>query len=156
MPRGALNARQREAIQSYLALSRELFVELDRRLQSAAGLSTADWELIVQLLDAGAEGERPTALAARTGWPTSRVAHQVRRMEQRSLVDRCAHPEDGRGRLVRLTPEGRRRGLLAAPVVDRSLRELVVDALAADQLREWGLACRSVLERVRSSAPQNT
>ena len=107
MPRGALNARQREAIQPYLALSRELFVELDRRLQSAAGLSTADWELIVRRLDAGADGERPTVLAARTGWPTSWVVHQARRMEQRRLVDRCAQPEDGRGRLVRLTPEGR-------------------------------------------------
>lgn len=150
----SLSTQQRQAIESYLALSRELFLELERRLQAASGLSTADWELIVHLLDAGEAGQRPTELAANAGWPTSRVAHQLRRMERRALVERCAHPEDGRGRIVRLTAEGRRRGLAAAPVVDGSLRELVVGALAGDQLIAWGAACQRVLDRVRRTAPE--
>lgn len=139
------------ALEAYLALARELFVTLERRTLGAGGLSFPDWELAAVLADADASGLRPSELAERAHWPSSRVAHQVRRMENRGLVERLPHPDDGRGKLVRLTREGRRATDEVFPVFVDSVRTLIVDAMSPHELDVWGERCRAILDRVRAS-----
>ncbi|HOQ53805.1 MAG TPA: MarR family winged helix-turn-helix transcriptional regulator, partial [Micropruina sp.] len=49
------------------------------------------------------------------GWESSRLAHQLRRMERRGLVQRRPATDDARGTLVSITDEGRARIVAAAP-----------------------------------------
>jgi DNA-binding MarR family transcriptional regulator len=98
---------------AFLDLWRALGTGMERQLASV-GVSAADYQLLAPLADADA-GMRPRDLCVATGWDRSRVAHQIRRMEERGLVERDAVAEDARGVIVRLTENGRDTLLRAAP-----------------------------------------
>src|SRR5919197_4183036 len=92
------------------------------------------------------EGTRLTELAARADMTHQSMSELVATLERRGWVQRTPDPTDGRARLVRLTPEGRRltaRGLHHINEIeaawqarwrdagyDGQLREVLVDAIA--------------------------
>jgi len=53
-----------------------------------------------------AEGVRPTILAQRSGVTKQAMTQLVRELEARGYVERATDPADGRGSIIRLTPEG--------------------------------------------------
>jgi DNA-binding MarR family transcriptional regulator len=71
-----------------------------------------------------AAGTRPTELARRAGITPQAMAEIVRYLEGRGYVQRNPEPTDGRGRIVTLTPLGRK----ASDVARRAF---------ADLEREW-------------------
>lgn len=135
-----LTPMQGRAWSAYFDLSRELFTALERRVQAAGAVSVADLELLVPLRAADPGGLRAKELGERAGWETSRVSHQLRRMERRGLVARRPDPADGRGTLVALTPLGRAACDAAEPALHAGVCSLLLDHLDADELE--------VLERV--------
>ncbi|MBK8447918.1 MAG: winged helix-turn-helix transcriptional regulator [Micropruina sp.] len=78
-------------------------------------LSHADYAVLVALSGGDADGIRVGRLRDWIGWESSRLAHQLRRMEQRGLVVRRPATDDARGTLVTITDEGRERIVAAAP-----------------------------------------
>ena len=105
MELGWLDERDQQAWWALLDLWRALGSGMERQLASV-GVSSADYQLLAPLA-AASRGLRPRDLTAATGWDRSRVAHQLRRMEHRGLVERENLAGDGRGVIVRLTPSGR-------------------------------------------------
>jgi DNA-binding MarR family transcriptional regulator len=59
------------------------------------------------------EGTRPTELARRAGVTPQATAEFVRYLEERGYVERVPDPTDGRARLVKLTPKGKRAAAAA-------------------------------------------
>jgi DNA-binding MarR family transcriptional regulator len=74
--------------QAYRDFSRDLQRAFDRQLERDAGLSGADYALLVPLPEARDGVVRMRGLGQSVGWDRSRLSHQVRRMEQRGLVVR--------------------------------------------------------------------
>jgi DNA-binding HxlR family transcriptional regulator len=108
--------------------------EITTRLE-AAGFANCppSFHPIFENLDP--EGTRLTILAARTGLTHQSVGEVVAELERRGFVERVADPVDGRARLVRLTPEGRR--LVRAAVA-------AIRAIERDWTTRWhthGLTC---------------
>jgi DNA-binding MarR family transcriptional regulator len=64
-------------------------------------------------------------------------------LEARGMVERVAHPNDGRARCVSLTPKGR-RALKRMFEVSQSIRTRILEALGPDQV----ISLRSLLECV--------
>jgi DNA-binding MarR family transcriptional regulator len=87
--------------------SRAMTEEITERLE-AAGFpdSPARHHPVFENIDAG--GTRLTVLAARAGLTHQAMGEVVAQLERRGLVERIPDPSDGRARLVRLTPEGRK------------------------------------------------
>lgn len=80
--------------------------EVGRGLRSA-GLSESEFTVLAHLVTAGTP-VRPTDCSASIGWDSSRLAHQLGRLERRGLIVRTHEPErDGRVTAVGLTTEGR-------------------------------------------------
>lgn len=90
---------------------------LDRDLAAAGcGLDLREYDLLVQLAEAGPAGLRLRDLAARALISPSNVTRRVEALDRRGLVARRPDPEDGRGVIAALTPDGRRALRRAAAV----------------------------------------
>jgi DNA-binding MarR family transcriptional regulator len=129
-----LDAREQRAWRGYLAMQSQLQATLHRRLQADAGLSLADFDVLVALSDRADGPVRAGELAAVLQWEKSRLSHHLARMERRGLVAREDCPDDARGAFVLLTDTGRRAQEAAAPAHVAAVRELVFDGLAPEQV----------------------
>jgi DNA-binding MarR family transcriptional regulator len=113
----------------WLQLNARLNATLQREMQDDSGLSSADFEVLVNLTDNPDGRVRVTDLASRMLWERSRLSHHVTRMEGRALVQKVECKEDGRGAWVVITPSGRTAIEKAAPGHVETVRRLVFDAL---------------------------
>src|SRR5947199_425711 len=127
---GWLDERERRLWQSYRDLTRELQRAFDRQLERDAGLSGAEYAILVPLSEAADSLVRMRELGTGLGWDRSRLSHQVRRMENRGLVAREECVDDGRGAMVRLTAAGRAAIEAAAPQHVATVRRYFFDQLS--------------------------
>jgi DNA-binding MarR family transcriptional regulator len=106
-----------------------LSYEVNRRLQAENDLSTADYDVLSELV--GSPGERlPIGiLANKIGWERSRVSHHVKRMAKRSLVTSTPAATDRRVTEVSLTSTGRRVLAEAAPAHVAQVKRLFFGGL---------------------------
>jgi DNA-binding MarR family transcriptional regulator len=112
-----------------------LDLQLARDLNRDSGLSEADYD-VLSTLSESPDGEwRAGDLAARLLWSTSRLAHQVRRMEERGLVERRSSPDDGRGAVVALSGGGWSTLKDAAAPHVASVRRNLIDLLSPAEMR---------------------
>ena len=124
-----LDDRETRLWQAYRDLTRDLQRAFDRQLERDAGLSGADYALLVPLSEARDGVVRMRELGTAVGWDRSRLSHQVRRMEQRGLAAREECADDGRGLMVRLTEDGRAAIKAAAPQHVETVRRYFFDQL---------------------------
>lgn len=141
-----LNEDEQRMWREWMALDAELLATLNREMQAQAGLSTPDYQVLVVLTESEQGRSRVSDLAAALQWERSRVSHHVTRMEKRDLVSRRGCPDDGRGAFVRITETGRAAIERAAPDHVRTVRDLVFDALSADEVARLG----EIFERLRA------
>lgn len=126
--------------------------EVGRGLQEDAGLSEQEFTVLAHLAEAGG-GARPSECAQSIGWDSSRLAHQLGRMERRGLVART--PEtggDGRASRAALTEAGRAAHRRAVGPHLRAAKRWFADALTAAQL----VALGEVLSALEENAAKVT
>jgi DNA-binding MarR family transcriptional regulator len=114
---------------SFTTMHRRLSLALDRQLQRDAGISQADFGVLITIFDSPDRRLRVGELAAALAWEKSRVSHQVSRMETRGLLERTTCPDDGRATWISLTHDGRRTVLGAIRGHAAAIRELFLDQL---------------------------
>ena len=134
----------------WLRLNAELPGVLHRELQTDAGLSLSDFEVLVTLTDTAEGRVRVTDLARALSWERSRVSHHVTRMERRGLVERSECRDDGRGAWVVLTEQGRSAIERAAPGHAATVRRLIFDDLTPEELTVMTGVIDRVLTRLRT------
>ena len=132
---------------AYLQMHRAIERAVERQL-SDEGLSTADYELLVALSEAPDGVLRVRDLGNGVGWDRSRLAHQLRRMEQRGLVRRFDCPTDARGTMVALNGPGRELLEAAAPGHVATVRGSFVDLLDAGEME----TLTTIAEKVTAAA----
>ena len=103
---GTLTSEQQRAWLAYMRVQLRLNYEMNRELQADSNLSLADYDVLNALRYAPGGRMRITALAARIGWERSRVSHQVRRLQQRGLVESRQAPADRRATEITITDQG--------------------------------------------------
>lgn len=100
---------------AYMRLQQRLGYEMNRQLQADSDLSRADYDVLNALSGVPDECMQVSALAAQIGWERSRLSHHARRMESRGLIHCSLATHDRRATEIRLTPDGRRAIVAAAP-----------------------------------------
>jgi DNA-binding MarR family transcriptional regulator len=123
---------------AFLDASRQLLAELDRQLQRDAGISMADYELLVRLSEAPEHRLRMAELAEVTLFSRSRLSHAVSRLELAGWVVRTACVEDGRGLFAQLTEDGQAKLAEAAPGHVAAVRASLLDVLSPEEFRQLG------------------
>jgi DNA-binding MarR family transcriptional regulator len=92
-------------------MMRVLWLEVRDRIHQAfaeEGYDDVRAEHLAVLQHPGPDGQRPSALAARSGMSRQAINHLVSHLEQAGYVERYTDPPDGNTRLLRLTERGRR------------------------------------------------
>ncbi len=118
----------------YVKNAARVLAVLDRDLRRRHGISGSDYEVLHHLSEAPAEHLRIGDLAQLVADSNSRMSHRIDRLAGRGLVARHATADDGRGRVIQLTAEGRQVLERAAPEHVALVRRLFVDALTPDEL----------------------
>jgi DNA-binding MarR family transcriptional regulator len=145
-----LSDEEQRTWRSFLGATRMLFEQLDRELQRDAGMTHADYEILVRLSEAPGRSLRMGDLAERTGSSRSRLSHAVAGLEADGWVrrDRCS--TDGRGAVAVLTAKGAAVLRDAAPGHVLGVRRHLFDQLGPNQQR----ALRSLSEAVLAHLEQ--
>lgn len=130
-----LSAEQERAWRRYRRMRTLLDLQIARDLRRDSGLSEADYDVLSTLSESPDGSWRAREFAERLMWSTSRLAHQIGRMEQRGLVERRATDEDGRGAVVTLTDHGQATLRAAAPHHVESVRRHFIGLLTPAEIR---------------------
>ena len=135
-----LTDEQQRSWRAYLMGSARLTEALTRQLESEAGVSLSEYEILVRLSEVPGRTLRMSELAASLVHSRSRLTHTVSRLERRGLVRRESCLADGRGVNCVMTDAGYALLDCSAPGHVRAVRAHLVDVLSADQLRALGEA----------------
>ena len=147
-----LDETEQRAWRAFVAMQGRLTAALHRQLQVDAGMSIADYEVLVNLTEAPGGRLRPYELQRRLLWEQSRVSHHLVRMQRRGLVDREACDDDGRGAFVVVTAAGRAALEAAAPGHVAAVRRLFFDDLTPEEVALVERLASRVVERVDAAA----
>ena len=146
-----LSDREMYAWIGYRRMRLLLDLALQRDLTSHSGLSEADYDVLSNLTEAGDQRMRLTDLARHMRWSTSRLSHQITRMQERGLVDREECADDGRGSMLVLTPAGLAAIAAAAPGHLASVRKHFIDLLTPEEIEALGALTHRVVARLQAS-----
>lgn len=133
--RGDRGRATAEQIGAWRALARA-FAGATRAQEAAlrgSALDLSEYDVLVTLARAPAEGMRPSDLADRVLLTKSGMTRLLQRLDERGLVARHACPLDRRGQYVAMTPAGRHLLRRAAPALLRGLAAALAP-LSADDL----------------------
>ena len=147
-----LDEREARLWRTWLRLNQELPSVLEEQINRDAGLSGADYAILVPLSEAPDGMLRSRELGRQILWDRSRLSHHVSRMEQRGLVGREECVEDGRGAMVRMTDAGRAAIEGAAPGHVAATRRYFFDLLTDGEVD----TLTSVFERVLANLDRRT
>ena len=143
-----LSETEQNAWRGLLAMTSRLDAYLNRQLHEQAGLSLADYDVLVPLSEDPDSRLRIGALAELLGWDRSRLSHHLARMQKRGLVRRQECDSDRRGAFAILTDVGRSAITMAAPAHADTVRRVVFDGLDAGQVATLQQVSDEVLRRL--------
>jgi DNA-binding MarR family transcriptional regulator len=123
--------------------------EVGRDLWSDAQLSDAEFTVLAHLQSAGTAGVRPTDCARTIGWDSSRLSHQLRRLQKRGFVAKSPGGGDGRAVLISATPAGTAAYRRAIGPHLRAAQRWFADALTPDALAGLSSALDALLDHAR-------
>jgi DNA-binding MarR family transcriptional regulator len=146
-----LDDEQQAAWRSFAGATIKLRWALECQLQQDAGLSFIEYHVLARLSENPGNTMRMSGLAEVTDSSLSRLSHLMKRLERRDLVRREPDPTDGRYINAILTDAGWRLLVDSAPAHVAKVRELVIDALTPDQLRQLRIVSERIVERIGSS-----
>lgn len=143
-----LDEREARLWRIWLRLNQELPSVLEEQITRDAGLSGADYAVLVPLSESPDGMCRARELGREILWDRSRLSHHVSRMEKRGLVAREECSEDGRGAMVRLTDAGRAAIKAAAPGHVTATRHYFFDLLSDHEVDELTAVFDRVLTNI--------
>jgi len=146
-----LDDEQQAAWRSFAGATVRLRWALECQLQQDAGLSFLEYHVLARLSENPGNTLRMSELAEVTDSSLSRLSHLMKRLERRDLVRREPDPTDGRYTNAIMTDAGLRLLVASAPAHVAKVRELVIDALTPEQLRELRIVSERIIERIGSS-----
>ena len=129
---------------------------LDSQLQRDSELTHFDYLCLAMLSEHDDHTTSMSELAGRTNSSLSRLSHVISKLEGRGLVSRCRSEVSRRVTLVRMTEEGYAVLVAAAPGHVETVRSLIFDGLAPDDVEALGRIMRHVLERIAASGLKAT
>jgi DNA-binding MarR family transcriptional regulator len=145
----ATTPEEHELWKAFFIMRRQLELTLERRLQADAGISSADYEILVSLDDSQSKRLRAGQIGDIIGWEKSRVSHQITRMEQRGLVKREECGDDARGVWVVLTNDGEAAAHGAQGDRKEALRQYFFDVLSDDEKQALTTISYRVLDSIK-------
>jgi DNA-binding MarR family transcriptional regulator len=146
-----LDPAQQRDWRAYIEGSVRLHDLIDQSLKSSHGLSSAEYEILVQLSEAEGLRLRMAELAEFASQSRSRLSHTCGRLERKGLVRRETCPDDKRGVFCRLTDKGFSTLESAAHEHVDTVREFFIDVVEPADLEAIGRAFTAISQQVQAA-----
>jgi DNA-binding MarR family transcriptional regulator len=127
---------------------------LGKQLEQRAGITHAEFEVLLILGRAGADGRSMRAISQERVLSSGGATRLIDRMEQAGLVARIADPDDRRGRRVTLTRKGENVAVEAARLHIANVQRHFLDAVPADHRDRLIEDLRTVSHSARDALPR--
>ena len=125
---------------------------LDSQLQRDSDLTHFEYLCLAMLSEHEDRTLRMSQLAAQTNASLSRLSHVVTKLEKRGLVERTPCVDSRRVTMCHLTDEGWKHLVKAAPGHVETVRALVFDGLAPEDVAALERVAAHIVERVEQSS----
>lgn len=125
---------------------------LDAQLQRDSDLTHFEYLCLAMLSEHEDRTLRMSQLAVLANASLSRLSHVVTKLEKRGLVERAPCPDSRRVTLCRLTDEGWQHLVKAAPGHVETVRSLVFDGLAPEDVAALERVAAHVVGRIHQSS----
>jgi DNA-binding MarR family transcriptional regulator len=132
----------RAIIDGYLHLLREV----ERPVQDATGLNSADYAMLVHLSETPQRRARMSELATCSGLPSGQVTYRVDRLVKLGFLERRPSATDRRGSEAVLTEYGFEAFSAAAAIHVEAVRRAFLDHVTRDELRLLGTVMKKMIE----------
>ena len=142
----------REEFRAYAALiasSTLLQRAVERNLREQAELTQVQFEILMNLSNAGDSGIRMAQLADALIVSRSGLSYQVAQLESRGWITRESSADDERGVVARITPEGERMRQRVFAGHIEIVRSAFLDAVEPGELATLTAALERVVGRLR-------
>jgi DNA-binding MarR family transcriptional regulator len=146
-----LDADEQRAWLRLAGVMLKLSPALDSQLQRDSDLTHFDYLCLAMLSETEGRTLRMSELASLTNASLSRLSHVVSKLERRGWVARTPSPESRRVTLVSLTEEGWDVLVKAAPGHVETVRSLVFEGLAPEDVAALERVAGHIVERVEAS-----
>ncbi len=114
----------------------------------AAGYPPLAWyDVLLQLKGAGADGLRPLALQSEMLLKQYNLSRLLDRMEGERYLERQPCPEDGRGQIVVITPDGQRLLTRMWPAYEAAIQRQFAAQLTAEETAQLARLLAKLLPR---------
>jgi DNA-binding MarR family transcriptional regulator len=148
----AISPEEFRAYAALIASSTLLQRAVERNLREQADLTQVQFEILMNLANAGDSGIRMAQLADALIVSRSGLSYQVAQLESRGWITRERSADDERGVVARITPDGERlRQRVFAGHTD-IVRSAFLDAVAPGELTTLTTALERVVGRLRQFA----
>jgi DNA-binding MarR family transcriptional regulator len=146
-----LDAEEREAWLRLAGVMLKLSPALDSQLQRDSDMTHFDYLCLAMLSESEDHVLRMSALAAKVNSSLSRLSHVVKKLEARGWVERFPSPESRRVTMARLTEEGWRILVDAAPGHVETVRALVFDGLDREDVAALERIAGHVVKQIEAA-----
>jgi DNA-binding MarR family transcriptional regulator len=146
-----LDADEQRAWLRLAGVMLKLSPALDSQLQRDSDLTHFDYLCLAMLSETEGRTLRMSDLASRTNASLSRVSHVVSKLEGRGWVARTPSPDSRRVTLVTLTEDGWHVLVAAAPGHVETVRSLVFEGLAPEDVAALERVAAHIVDRVEAS-----
>lgn len=146
-----LDEQEARIWRSFIEARGRVVHQLDQALKQHSEMSIDDYEMLVVLSEAQDHRMRMMALSQQLVHSQSRLTQRVDRLEKRGWVRREPCPDDRRGTLAILTPDGLAAIEATAPGHVGRVRSLLIDLVEPDERA----VVADVLERIARAARQS-
>jgi DNA-binding MarR family transcriptional regulator len=145
IPEPSISADEMRAWAALFETSNIVQYAADRNLRDTVGLTLAQFEILLRIGEAGADGRRMTDIADSLTVSRSGLTYQVGQLERKALVLRKPAPDDDRSVIAQVTPAGVEVLRSGIPGYVDLVREMLFDRLSHADL----MTVTEILDDVR-------
>lgn len=134
MSKNTISTTEWAAWRSFRRMAEVISGRIVHDISHATGLSSADFNVLMELNRVDDACRRQRDLQAYLEWDKTRLSHQLTRMARRNLVERDNDSENVV--IIRMTPEGHQQLAAASQVHTDSVHKNFLNHLSADDLEK--------------------
>lgn len=146
-----LTQDEQDAWMSFATVLLKMPFALDAQLRRDEDISFFEYLVMAHLSVQPDRTLRMSDLATIANGSLSRLSHTVRRLEGRGWIRRASSPDNGRYTDATLTEAGWDKVVASAPYHVETVRDLVIDALSAAQIRQLRDISRLIEQRLEKT-----
>ena len=143
------------AWRAFHKIGTSLLPHLGRQITSHSGISGAEYVVLVALSELTVPTVNLNRLATGLGWETSRMSHQISRMEEAGLVRKTKNIEDSRCFDVSITAKGRKIAEAAIPMQSKEINHCFSEVLTEAQMKSLIEISEAISNHMKEHHPLN-